>query len=173
MPMERKPADPRLFQIAILLTFLVYGTLVLDFEVDLTTAVAIVGTALASQWLLSRGLALTRVDLKSALISGLSLTLLLRTDILAIGVLAGALAIGSKFLIRWRGKHVFNPANFALVILTLTPYAWSSPGQWGSVAVAIPSLMVISASCVRLPRCIFILILVGGISVLGLQVIVR
>jgi hypothetical protein len=47
-------------------------------------------------------------------------------------VLAAVLAIGSKFLIRVDGKHVFNPANFAIVALVMaTGDAWVSPGQWG------------------------------------------
>jgi Na+-translocating ferredoxin:NAD+ oxidoreductase RnfD subunit len=33
-----------------------------------------------------------------------------------------------------RGKHVFNPTNFAIVVLLLTGQAWVSPGQWGSAA---------------------------------------
>jgi hypothetical protein len=33
-------------------------------------------------------------------------------------MLAAAVAIGSKFLIRVGGKHVFNPANFAMVALS-------------------------------------------------------
>ena len=37
-------------------------------------------------------------------------------------------------MIRVRGKHVFNPTNFAIVALLLTGQAWVSPGQWGSAA---------------------------------------
>jgi Na+-transporting NADH:ubiquinone oxidoreductase subunit NqrB len=45
------------------------------------------------------------------------------------------LAIGSKFVLRVRGKHVFNPTNFALVaMILLTGQVWVSPGQWGSAA---------------------------------------
>ena len=41
--------------------------------------------------------------------------------------------IAGKFLIRVRGKHVFNPTNFALVAMMLaTGEVWVSPGQWGS-----------------------------------------
>ena len=48
---------------------------------------------------------------------------------------AGVVAIGSKFVLRWNGKHVFNPANFAIVVLALSlPGAWISPGQWGAAA---------------------------------------
>jgi Na+-transporting NADH:ubiquinone oxidoreductase subunit NqrB len=47
-------------------------------------------------------------------------------------VLAGSLAILSKFLFRVDCKHFFNPANFGIVAaLVLTPDAWVSPGQWG------------------------------------------
>jgi len=32
-----------------------------------------------------------------------------------------------------RGKHVFNPTNFALVVVMLVAHGvWVSPGQWGS-----------------------------------------
>jgi Na+-translocating ferredoxin:NAD+ oxidoreductase RnfD subunit len=51
-------------------------------------------------------------------------------------LLAGAVfAIASKFTIRWRGKHIFNPTNGAIVaMLIFTPNAWVSPGQWGNIA---------------------------------------
>ena len=46
------------------------------------------------------------------------------------------LAIGSKYLIRWKGKHIFNPANFGLVVLSLLfTGAWISPGQWGTAPI--------------------------------------
>jgi Na+-transporting NADH:ubiquinone oxidoreductase subunit NqrB len=49
---------------------------------------------------------------------------------------AASIAIGSKFLIRFRGKHVFNPANVALVTLVLaSDQVWISSGQWGSAAI--------------------------------------
>src|SRR6185503_5451674 len=45
-------------------------------------------------------------------------------------------AIGSKFALRWNGKHLFNPTNFAIVALLLCAdgRVWVSPGQWGSGA---------------------------------------
>jgi Na+-transporting NADH:ubiquinone oxidoreductase subunit NqrB len=66
------------------------------------------------------GTALARLphfDPLSPLVTSLSLTSLLRTDIEAFAILAAALAISSKFLLRYRGKHIFNPANFALVTM--------------------------------------------------------
>ncbi len=73
---------------------------------------------------------------RSAMISGLSLCLLLRTSSAWLVLAAALLTIGSKFLLRWRGKHLFNPTCFGLVaLIALTPHAWVSPGQWGHAAV--------------------------------------
>ncbi|NET37368.1 MAG: hypothetical protein F6K19_35975, partial [Cyanothece sp. SIO1E1] len=50
-------------------------------------------------------------------------------------VLAGVLAIASKFWLQVGGKHCFNPANFAIIaVLLLTHDAWVSPGQWGDAS---------------------------------------
>ncbi|MBW4521798.1 MAG: RnfABCDGE type electron transport complex subunit D [Scytolyngbya sp. HA4215-MV1] len=71
-------------------------------------------------------------SLLSALITSLGLSLLLRADSYSTLMLASGIAIVSKFLLRVRGKHIFNPANFGIIAaLLLTPDAWVSPGQWG------------------------------------------
>lgn len=70
---------------------------------------------------------------RSALITALGLGLLLRGNSYQTMILAGVLAIASKFLLRWRSKHFFNPANFGIIAaLILTNDAWVSPGQWGT-----------------------------------------
>ncbi|MEM9273730.1 MAG: RnfABCDGE type electron transport complex subunit D [Cyanobacteria bacterium P01_F01_bin.143] len=72
-------------------------------------------------------------SLRSAAITALGLCLLLRGNSYQTMVLAGSLAIASKFLFRWHGKHFFNPANFGIIAaLILTNDAWVSPGQWGT-----------------------------------------
>jgi len=128
--------DPRYYQVAVLATLLGVGVLALDFGIRLSNAVAIMLTAQAVQYLGTRLAGLPRFDPLSALITSLSLTLLLRTDLLALAVAAAAIAIGSKFLVRVRGKHVFNPANVALVsLMLLSDRAWVSSGQWGSATI--------------------------------------
>src|SRR5262245_20974391 len=125
--------DPRLYQIATLSGLLGYGVYWLSLEIHAQTAVAIVATALITQFACTR---LTRrgpFDPRSALISALSLCLLLRTGSLPLAVLTAIVAIASKFLLRVRDKHVFNPTNGALVAMMLaTGDVWVSPGQWGS-----------------------------------------
>jgi len=128
--------DPRYYQIGVLTTLVVFGVVALDFGIHWQHAAAIVATAQCVQYLGTRLAGIPRFDPLSALITSLSLTLLLRTDLVVLSAAAAAIAIGSKFLVRIRGKHVFNPANVALVTLMLsTEHAWVSSGQWGSATV--------------------------------------
>ena len=128
--------DPRLYQIAVLASLLVYGMAWLGLDIQPGRAVAILAAALLTQLAATAVAELPRFDPKSALISGLSLCLLLRTNDPWLAMLAAVVAVASKFLLRVRGKHVFNPTNFALVAMMLvTGQVWASPGQWGSAAV--------------------------------------
>ncbi len=129
------PRDPRWLQIAVLGGLLLYGVFVLEFGVSAQRLAFTVGTALLCQYGLTRAFRLPRFDPKSALITSFSLTLLLRVPHDGWAMVAAALAIGSKFSIRVRGKHVFNPANFAIVALLLLDRGWVAPGQWGAVAL--------------------------------------
>jgi Na+-transporting NADH:ubiquinone oxidoreductase subunit NqrB len=126
--------DPRLYQIATLASLLVYGMGWLDFGVTPGRVCLLLLTVLATQAACDHWSGV-RVNARSALISGLSLCLLLRTNRTDLAILAAVIAIVGKFAIRCRGKHVFNPANSALVaLLLLSDQVWVSPGQWGSAA---------------------------------------
>ena len=127
--------DPRLYQIATLGSLLVYGMGWLEFDITAPRAALLLTTALATQAIGDR-LEGHPANWRSALISGLSLCLLLRTNHFLLALLAAALTIGSKFVIRLRGKHLFNPTNGGIVaMLLLTDQVWVSPGQWGSAAL--------------------------------------
>lgn len=127
--------DPRLYQIAVLATLFGYSVIWLDFALPGVQAVALLATALLTQAICTRLWQLPFYDPRSALISGLSLCLLLRTNAPALAVLTAVITILSKFVLRWRGKHIFNPTNFSLVAMMLgTGQVWASPGQWGSSA---------------------------------------
>jgi len=127
-----KIIDPRYYQITILVTGLLYGQWILDFSLMPLNVVAILISAQVTQYFFSKVYCLPVFDPKSALISSLSLCLLLRTNSPWLAVCAAVLAISSKFILRWREKHFFNPTNFALVVMLLTSSVWVSPGQWGA-----------------------------------------
>ena len=61
------------------------------------------------------------VNLLSAYISGISLTLLTKPQGGALWpfALGGFLAISSKYVLRYRGNHLWNPTNFAICALLL------------------------------------------------------
>ena len=127
--------DPRHYQIATLASLLGYGILGLDFEIGALRTAIILSTALITQYICTHVWRLPFFDPRSALISGLSLCLLLRTNYVGLAFVAAILAVSSKFLLRLNGKHLFNPTNIAIVaLMALTDQVWVSPGQWGNVA---------------------------------------
>jgi Na+-transporting NADH:ubiquinone oxidoreductase subunit NqrB len=127
--------DPRLYQIGVLSSLLLYGIFVLRFDLKAPQVLLSLATGLLIQYACTVIWKLPRFDPKSALISGLSLCLLLRTNSLSLVFLTGAITIASKFILRWKGKHIFNPTNFGIVAMILfTGQIWVSPGQWGNVA---------------------------------------
>lgn len=132
---RRGRLDPRLYQIAVLAGLLVYGVLALDLEISASRAAVLLSTALLAQYAGTRFFRLPAFDPRSALISGLSLCLLLRTNSLLLAAGVAAVTILSKFVLRIGGKHVWNPTNFGIVLaIVATGRAWVSPGQWGNAA---------------------------------------
>jgi Na+-translocating ferredoxin:NAD+ oxidoreductase RnfD subunit len=136
--------DPRPWQIGVLASLLVVGIFRLEFAVSVLQVAAGLAGCLAAQLACTRLWRLPRFEPQSALISGLSLALLLRTEAPAWAAAAGVLAVASKFLLRWNGKHVFNPTCFAIAAaLCASDRVWVSAGQWGSgalVAVGVAGL---------------------------------
>ena len=125
--------DPRWWQICCLSGLLCYGLFHLSFDTPPIQIAVTIGTAMLVQLAMTRMLKIPGFEWKSALISGLGLCFLFRSNFWWMAALTAALAIASKFLIRVNGKHLWNPTNFALALMMLvTDAAWVSPGQWGS-----------------------------------------
>ena len=76
------------------------------------------------------------VNLTSAYISGISLTLLIKPQGATLWpfVLGGFIAIASKYVIQYRNNHLWNPTNFAVSVLLLTAANRVSvlSHQWGN-----------------------------------------
>ena len=127
------PNDPRYYQIAVLASLLVYGVGWLSFDVGGAQIVVLLGSVVVTQFLCGKFFAGAPFDPYSALISGISLCLLLRTNSPLLMILAAVVTIASKFLLKWHHKHVFNPTNFGIVaMIAITGEVWVSPAQWGS-----------------------------------------
>jgi Na+-transporting NADH:ubiquinone oxidoreductase subunit NqrB len=129
----RNWSDARHFQILALSSLLAVNLVWFDFGAKPAYCALAIASALATQIACSRWWRLPNIDLRSPLITGLSLSLLLRADEPWLPAIAGVIAIASKFVLRIDGKHIWNPAGFAIVVLLATSKGvWISPGQWGT-----------------------------------------
>ena len=135
-------ADPRIFQIIFLGILLAAGAYLRDFSLSTAQIILTFAAAIATQHLSFAMRPDVPRSYRSAIITGLSLTLLLRADNLWVHPIAAAAAISSKSIIRVRGKHLFNPATFGIIFaMLMLPGVWVSPGQWGQ-DVALAGWMV-------------------------------
>ncbi|HWA87451.1 MAG TPA: RnfABCDGE type electron transport complex subunit D [Opitutus sp.] len=91
-------------------------------------------TCIATELILSRATLGKWPHLASAYISGISVGILVRSPFFWPFALCGALTIMSKYVLRWRGQHLWNPSNFGLsVVFFLYPAAAASLSiQWGN-----------------------------------------
>ncbi|MBL7943919.1 MAG: DUF2330 domain-containing protein, partial [Flavobacteriales bacterium] len=131
-------SDGRHFQVVSQVIFLSYGISYLGWDAEwLNFTFAFAGTLLI-QLLAIRWAGYPSHSVKSALITSLGLSLLLKANHPILFLFAAVLAISQKFLFRYNGKHFWNPANFGIVmVIWLSGEAWISPGQWGSSALLI------------------------------------
>ncbi len=94
------------------------------------------GTCVATELALSRWLRGRFPSVQSAYITGISLALLIkpRVDLLWPFALGGFLAIASKYVLQFRGRHLWNPSNFAIGLLLLAAPASVAilSRQWGN-----------------------------------------
>src|SRR6266508_838730 len=71
--------------------------------------------------------------LASSYISGISVGILIRSPEFWPYALCSAISITSKYVIRWKGRHLWNPSNFAICAMLLAPEAVSTLSiQWGN-----------------------------------------
>jgi len=84
----------------------------------------------------------------------LSLSLLLRTEEPWLHAVAAVIAIGSKFVFRVDGKHIWNPAGFAIVLLLLGRTACGFRRDSGDRRYGSPRSCAFSPSSVRARRAV-------------------
>ena len=94
------------------------------------------GVCTASELALSRLVRGRFANVSSAYITGISLALLVkpRGDLLWPFALGGFLAIASKYVLQYRGRHLWNPSNFAISLLLVAAPASVAilSHQWGN-----------------------------------------
>ena len=83
----------------------------------------------------------------SAYISGNSVGILLRSPMFWPYALCSAITITSKYVLRYKGKHLWNPSNFGVsAMFFLAPFAVTPLSiQWGNNAWPIVAIWIIGA----------------------------
>jgi Na+-translocating ferredoxin:NAD+ oxidoreductase RnfD subunit len=97
------------------------------------TALAILA-AIATELALSRIFAGKWPHLASAYITGISVGILVRSPAFWHYALCSAISITSKYVLRVRGRHVWNPSNFGICVMLFLAYETvaSLSIQWGN-----------------------------------------
>src|SRR5919201_3986703 len=149
--------DPRLHVASVLLTLQVLGQTVLDFRLSISQVlICLVSGALIEfgfEFLKNKNIMWPA----SGLLTGNSTAFILRVpgtlhgewwSLHGIWIFLGVVAVSmaSKYLIRWKGRHIFNPSNLGLVVafVALGPQYtepqdlwWIPMGPWMFVTYAI------------------------------------
>jgi Na+-translocating ferredoxin:NAD+ oxidoreductase RnfD subunit len=160
-PRAKRGIDPRWFSSSLLTLILVIGQWRFQILGDSYVPwICALGTALLAEIVLFKLHSGGFPNLLSAYISGNSVAILLKPsrEVLWPFVVCSLLAIGSKYVLRYKGRHLWNPTNFSVcVLLLLAPGAVSILShQWGNdpamVAIiwAVGLLTVIRARVVHL-----------------------
>jgi Na+-transporting NADH:ubiquinone oxidoreductase subunit NqrB len=127
------PPDARLFQVLFLASLLTFGVLARDFTLHPVQMMLAFAAGLATQAFWLRRLGLARRGYLSALVTCFGLSILLRADSWWVHPLAATVAMSAKFILRWHGRHLYNPANLGVILATtLLPGTWIAAGQWGN-----------------------------------------
>ena len=104
-------------------------------------------TSIATELILGRIFLGKWLNLASAYITGISVGILVRSPAFWPYAVAAALAITSKYVIRYKGRHLFNPSNFGIsVVLFLLPASAAMLSiQWGNNMASMVSIWVLGA----------------------------
>lgn len=110
------------------------------------TALAIL-TAIALELILGLIITGKLPHFASAYISGISVGILVRSPFIWPFALCAAISILSKYVLRFRGRHLWNPSNFGItMMLFLAPWAVASLSiQWGNNIWAMAVIWILGS----------------------------
>lgn len=114
-----------------------------------------IATAIVTEMILSRVFVGKWPHLASAYITGISVGILLRSPGYWPYAVCAALAITSKYVLRYKGKHLWNPSNFGIcVVLFLLPASVAMLSiQWGNDFWSLVAIWILGSAILwRLKR---------------------
>ena len=131
----RLPRLDRRYLAPLLITsVLVVGQVTFGFLESWSRTFLAIATAILTELVVVRALYGTWPHLASAYVSGISVGILVRSPAFWPYALCSAISIVSKYVLRVRGRHIWNPTNFGVVaMLLLAPDVVAGLSvQWGN-----------------------------------------
>ena len=110
-----------------------------------TTLVAAIATAMIAEIILARIVLGTWKNLAIAYITGISVGILIRSNVIWPYVVTSLLSILSKYVFRYKDRHLWNPSNFGISWM-LALYSANVAGlsiQWGSNLLAMSVIWIL------------------------------
>ena len=150
-------SDPRLHLAAVIVSLQIIGQVGFDFELSISQILLAIGTAAV----LEIGIAMRQQHVlmwpASAMLTGNGVAFVLRVPGTVHGdwwslrgwwifVGTSAVSLLSKYVIKWRGEHIFNPSNIGLVLCFLLlgraraaplDFWWGPMSVWLALALAL------------------------------------
>lgn len=119
---------------AFITLLLIIGQLSFSMLENYESLVASVGAAIVTEIILARFLLGKWKNLSSAYISGISVGILIRSTMIWPYVITAVLSIMSKYVLKYKGRHLWNPSNFGVSwMLFMAPLDVAGLSiQWGS-----------------------------------------
>jgi Na+-translocating ferredoxin:NAD+ oxidoreductase RnfD subunit len=126
--------DNRYLAPVLITSILLVGQLSFGFLESYTQTLLAIATAIVTELVLHRLFSGAWPHLASAYISGISVGILVRSPALWPFALCAAISITSKYVLRVKGRHIWNPSNFGIcALLFLAPeFVASLSIQWGN-----------------------------------------
>jgi len=126
--------DTRYIMPALITVILLVGQLSFGILESYPQTITAIGVSILFEIALSYYTRGTFPHLASAYISGISVGILTRSPEFWTFALCAAIATTSKYVIRVKGRHIWNPSNFAIsMMLLIAPFAYSTLSiQWGN-----------------------------------------
>lgn len=139
--------DPRYLSSGLITLILVFGQIYVGFLHDLSQLFTAIAVALAAELALGRLLTGKWLNPASAYITGISCGILLRTLSLWPYAVASLLSIMSKYVLRYRRRHLWNPSNLGIcVVLFAAPGVVAALSeQWGNDLWAMAVIWVLGS----------------------------
>ena len=153
-PAVARRFDRRYLAPALVTCVLLVGQIGFGFLESWSRTALAIATAIVVELVVGRVMFRKWPHLASAYISGISVGMLVRSPAFWPYALCSAISITSKYVLRVRGRHIWNPTNFGIVaLLIMAPDAVASLSvQWGNTLLPMVTVWLFGAVIINALR---------------------